>query len=170
MKTPSLFHNPPQARGFSLVEVTLAVGIVAFAFIPVLGLLPVSLEMTRSISEKTHQARILQRLTALAQQTPFAALDQHLTGQVFFFDGDAELLEQRAEGAGEPAAFVYSAVIVDSPGSGSGATSDNRGRLGLSDAKNRFLAVRIARLRNAAQSGPAGSVWEIPFAVSDVRM
>ncbi len=46
------------ARGFSLVEVVIAIGIVAFALLAVLGLLPVALGTNRDATQETEAANI----------------------------------------------------------------------------------------------------------------
>lgn len=52
------------ASGFSLVEVTVAIGIVSFALLAVVGLLPVGL---KSIKSATEQSAAANTLTALAE-------------------------------------------------------------------------------------------------------
>lgn len=43
----------PQPSAFSLIEVTIALGIAAFAFVAILGLLPVGLQTTRTAHEQS---------------------------------------------------------------------------------------------------------------------
>jgi uncharacterized protein (TIGR02598 family) len=72
------FHHLQRRRrstaGFSLVEVALAMGIVAFAFIPLLGLVPMGLNTSRQAIDTTIQAQIVQYMTDQAQQTNFSSL------------------------------------------------------------------------------------------------
>lgn len=63
-----------QAAAFSLIEVTLAIGIVAFAFIPILGMLPTGLGVFRNAMNVSVSAQIAQRLVSEAQQSDFDAL------------------------------------------------------------------------------------------------
>lgn len=62
---------PPQDAGaFSLVEVVLALGVVAFAIVAILGAFPAGLHTSRSSQNETRAAQIAQDiLTSLASQT-----------------------------------------------------------------------------------------------------
>lgn len=73
--TPSMSPSPLRgARGFSLVEVVLAVGVVAFAFVAILGLLPAGMTQFRQAVDTTVCAQIAQRVIGDAQQTNFDVL------------------------------------------------------------------------------------------------
>jgi uncharacterized protein (TIGR02598 family) len=61
-------HQQSRERGFSLVEITMAIGIVAFAFIAIFGLVPVGLASFRSALDTSVRAQIAQRLVFDAQQ------------------------------------------------------------------------------------------------------
>jgi uncharacterized protein (TIGR02598 family) len=63
-----------RCAGFSLIEVVLAIGIMAFAFIPLLGLMPLGLNTSRQAIDTTIDAQIVQQMTSLAQQTNFSSL------------------------------------------------------------------------------------------------
>lgn len=52
------------ARAFSLVEVTLALGIVSFALVSVLGLLPVGLRSIKNANEQAGAANVLNAIAA----------------------------------------------------------------------------------------------------------
>jgi len=69
----------PQAA-FSLVEVTIAIGIVAFAFISVLGLIPTGLNDSRQAIDATVGSQIMQRVVNEAQQTDFDQLIKDYAG------------------------------------------------------------------------------------------
>lgn len=58
-------------RAFSLVEVTLAMGIVGFAAATVLALLPTGLKSLRNSIEQTVESQISQQITSDILQTPF---------------------------------------------------------------------------------------------------
>ena len=66
----------PRSRqaGFSLIEVTLAIGIVAFAFISLFGLLPTGLNVFRGAIDTTLGSQIVQQTTDQYQQTDFDEL------------------------------------------------------------------------------------------------
>jgi len=77
----SRFRRSNQA--FSLIEVTLALGIVAFALLPLVALLPVGLDSQRDAIESTTNAQILQTITGDLQRTEFDQLvnSEQLTTQ-----------------------------------------------------------------------------------------
>ena len=58
--------------GFSLVEVTLAMGLVSFSLVGLMGLLPVGLSNFREAMELQTQARIAQQIAAEFQLMPFS--------------------------------------------------------------------------------------------------
>jgi uncharacterized protein (TIGR02598 family) len=60
--------------GFSLVEVVLAVGVVAFAFVGILGLLPAGMHQFRGAIDDTVCSEIAHQVIADAQQTDFDTL------------------------------------------------------------------------------------------------
>lgn len=69
------FIHPSSALGFkpgskrrsafTLIETALALGIVAFALVPVMGLLPIGLQTSRNASDLTISAQIAQRLAGM---------------------------------------------------------------------------------------------------------
>jgi uncharacterized protein (TIGR02598 family) len=56
-------NRPFHALGFSLVEVTLAIGIVAFALLAITGLLPVGLKSLKESDENAAAGALLQMVT-----------------------------------------------------------------------------------------------------------
>lgn len=71
--------TPPSLRvrrrnGFSLVEVAMALGIVAFAFTALLGMLPLGLSMFRDAMETSVTTRIFERVGGDLQQSDFDTL------------------------------------------------------------------------------------------------
>ena len=74
---PSRFpfrRRSPGSPGFSLVEVALALGLVSFAFVSLLGMLPSGLNTFQSAIDTAVGAQIIQRVVGDAQQTDFEAL------------------------------------------------------------------------------------------------
>lgn len=68
-------HNPSfSSAGFSLVEVTIAIGIIAFAYVTLLGLLQSGLVSFREAMDRTISAQIAQAILNDKRQTPFADL------------------------------------------------------------------------------------------------
>jgi uncharacterized protein (TIGR02598 family) len=76
-------------RGFSLVEISLALGIIGFAFIALLGLLPVGLQTFRSAIDTGNEARIVQSFFSMLIATDFANIDEldfATSSEIYYFD------------------------------------------------------------------------------------
>ncbi len=65
---------------FSLVEVTLALGIMAFSFTSIIGLLPLGLTVFRQAIDVSVSSQIVQRVANDAQQTDFSLLIGDVSG------------------------------------------------------------------------------------------
>ena len=61
-------------RGFSLIEVTIAMGVVSFALIALFGLLPTGLSTFRSSIDRSVASQIAQNIISQARQTDFSSL------------------------------------------------------------------------------------------------
>lgn len=68
------FRVHSNQRGFSLVESTLSIGVVAFAFIAILGLLPAGLTVFRQAMDTSITAQIAQRVAADLQEADYFTL------------------------------------------------------------------------------------------------
>src|SRR6185369_7455030 len=67
-------HSSSNERAFSLIEVVLAVGVVAFAFVAIMGLIPAGMGQFRQAIDTSVCSQIAQRVMNEAQQTGFALL------------------------------------------------------------------------------------------------
>ena len=65
--------KPPQRRGFSLVEVTVAIAILSFCLLTLLALLPAGLISTTDSLQKTSAAGITSQIAADLRDTPLAS-------------------------------------------------------------------------------------------------
>lgn len=96
-----------RAKAFTLIEVTLSIGIVAFAFVAMMGMLPVGLSAYNNAVDATIEAQIAQKLFSEAQQIKFEDLDSISGGR--FYDEEGGLIN---EGQTWPEqAFVYHARV-----------------------------------------------------------
>lgn len=93
----------PQAAGFSLVEVVLCIGIVAFAFLAIFGLLPVGLTTFRQGIDNTLGSQIVQRLVSEAQQTDYPTLIATAAYQRYFDEQGNEVISSKD--------YIYAAEI-----------------------------------------------------------
>lgn len=67
--------------GFSLVEVVMAIGIIAFAFVALLGMLPTGLNTFRKAMDTSVSAQIAQKIAGELQETDyFTLLEQAKNG------------------------------------------------------------------------------------------
>lgn len=101
--TPSSFGRRQKAGGFSLVETVLSLGVVAFAFLPLLALLPMGMSTFRKAMDASVTAQISQRIVNEAQETDFATYIA-TTPSVRYFDDEGE--ELTASGA-VPVGAIY---------------------------------------------------------------
>lgn len=88
---PLLPSRQPELRklGFSLIEVVIAIGIVSFAMMAILGLFSVGLQSNRESAEDTTLALMSQQMNAWSRSQPFTNLTASNT--VFFFNAGGEL-------------------------------------------------------------------------------
>jgi hypothetical protein len=63
-------HPHPPRAGFSLIEVTIALGIAAFCLITVFGLLPIGLDSSQNAAEQTTVSGIATAISADLHSTP----------------------------------------------------------------------------------------------------
>lgn len=72
---------------FSLVEVVLAVGIMALGVVTILGLLPHGLEMSRKTANEMAETRIVEHIIGELQNSNWAMLDDpNFSSQIRYFD------------------------------------------------------------------------------------
>lgn len=88
---------------FTLIETVLAIGIVSFAFVALMGLLPCGLQVFRKAMDTTLEGQMVQHLTGQLNQTPYNDLAQ-LQGQDFWFDEAGGPVAESSEG-------IYSASL-----------------------------------------------------------
>jgi len=82
--------------GFSLVEITLAIGIIAFAFVALFGLLPVGLSTLRGAIDTSNETRILQNFVGKVQVTDFneiKSLSFPTSNEIYYFDEEGSFID-----------------------------------------------------------------------------
>lgn len=122
---PQFGKKPRGSRGFSIVEIALALGIVGFAFVGLMALLPAGLSTFRTAIDQTNEGRIMESLTTQTQAAEFSNVPKQFDFQqsnaVFYFDEEATFIRQGTAGYGglnatEKLAALYSAKIFVNPG------------------------------------------------------
>src|SRR4051812_19593 len=98
MDKSSLFlHRPKRDGGFSLVEVALAIGIIAFAFVSLFALVPTGLTTFRSAIDTANETWIMQGINSMVQTTDFAKIDDlnfKSKGEIFYYDEEGKLTDR----------------------------------------------------------------------------
>ncbi len=87
-----------RTAGFSLVEVTLAIGIIAFAFVALFALLPVGMTTFRAAVDATNDSIILQDMNAMVLVTQWAKIDEldsKRSGEVYYFDEEGRRTDSK---------------------------------------------------------------------------
>jgi len=82
---------------FSLVEVTIALGIVSLAMLSVMGMMPVGLSTMRAAMDQTTEAQIARRISGEAALIPFDQLDAYAAAGPYFFTQDGTLQSVKNE-------------------------------------------------------------------------
>src|SRR4026209_237612 len=80
--------------GFSLVEISLALGIIGFAFVALLGLLPAGLNIFRESVDTANETWIMQDLNSMIQVTDWSKLDGmsfESSGEIYYYVEEGRL-------------------------------------------------------------------------------
>jgi uncharacterized protein (TIGR02598 family) len=137
------------AAGFSLVEVTLALGVAAFCLIGLFGLLPLGVQTNQSSSSQTAAASVLSSVVADLRATPKTnptSLQYEITfgaAKILYVDG-----EGRAVVPANGNAISRYRVTITFPPSPSGSFAPT------------FVSLKVSwpALVDPATSTPAGSI------------
>ncbi len=81
-KMPSF---PRSRKAFSLVEVAIAMGLITFCMVAMLGLLPVGLSTFRAATEATIESQIVNQIASDAALMPFSKLSDFAGGKSLLF-------------------------------------------------------------------------------------
>ena len=109
---------PAYVRAFTIVEIMLAIGIVAFAFMALLGMVSVGLDGFRGALDTSVRSQIAQRLVTDAQQTDFEKLLAQ-TGAFRYFD------DEGTEVAAEVSIYTAAIEVEESTELPKASVSDN---------------------------------------------
>lgn len=82
---PMLGANTFQ-RAFSLVEVVLAIGVIGFGVLIVLGLMPVGLNTMRQAMDNSTEMQIVKQISGEALLMPFSQLATNFSDKTFYYD------------------------------------------------------------------------------------
>lgn len=102
---------PRYRLGFSLVEVTLALGVVSFALLALVGVMPAGLSTMRQAADKLVESQVVRQLGADALHTPFSKLSSRFSGVSMYYD-DAGLALSNAS---DPGVRYRASVVLAQP-------------------------------------------------------
>lgn len=131
------------ASAFSLVEVTLALGIVSVSLLSLIGLLPAGLGVLRESMDQTVHAQIVQRIASGLVTTDFASLGHGTLN----FDQDGQLLDNGGASA------QYRATLQESDPSLPGLTGEED----VAQMQGHLKRIRIGISRANIPNAPV--VW-----------
>ncbi len=78
------------SSAFSLVEIALALGVISFAFVALMGLLPIGMTLFGNAMSNSVHAQIVQRVISDAEQTDFPTLASAGTIPPRYFDDQGD--------------------------------------------------------------------------------
>jgi uncharacterized protein (TIGR02598 family) len=156
-----------KARGFSLVEVTIAMGITAVAMVSIMGMLPRGMQTMQRANDKAIEARIHQQILGELQLTPWEAasgggpspIDAYDKTVRYYDDQGIELLESQ-KGARE---HIYTARVNlpktgdKLPASVGGGTSAGMQVLGQTGADRKLMRLVIVEVTSIVDPAFLGS-------------
>lgn len=101
--------RPRRAAAFTLVETTIAMGIVAFAMVPILGLVPMGLSTFRNAISFTAEAQIAQGVSNEILLTDYELVtSKYATPQTSYYSDEGENLDN----SGDPRALYQVKVVL----------------------------------------------------------
>lgn len=137
-------------RALSLVEVTISLGIVAIALVPVIGLMGVGLNSARESVNDSRLSAMIRVVSDDLRARPFALLVAELQSAgttSYYFDEEGMILPPSGAGAA-----IYRCTVVQVPLSPSDATLDGS-------------LVRLRMDFSLPQQGESG-LAVVPFAIA----
>ncbi|MBE2204634.1 MAG: Verru_Chthon cassette protein B [Chthoniobacterales bacterium] len=85
------------SRAFSLVETVLALGIVSFGCVSIMGLLPCGLQVFRKAMDITLEGQITQQVVGQIGQSPYDRLAADFHGKTFWFDQEGNAVAKESD-------------------------------------------------------------------------
>lgn len=142
------------ARAFTLVEVVIAIGIVTFAVLPIIALLPIGLQAMHDAMGSTVRTQIADSLLAEVELLPFDVLSTYTNGVTKYFDPDGKPMSAPLSARYKAEIFVSDPVYPGAPSSAADSLLN--------------LQIRISDARTGGASR-IESIQNVLAARSDVR-
>jgi uncharacterized protein (TIGR02598 family) len=96
---------------FSLIEVTISLGIVAFAMVPIIGLVSAGMKSLRESMDETVRGEIVREISGEALRVPYTRLSEEFQNKTLFFDDEG--VQQSSSNAST--IFVATTVLAAPP-------------------------------------------------------
>lgn len=145
MVTPLPESLRTRLRAFSLIETVIAMGIVGFAFVGIVGLLPCGLQVFRKAMDATAKAQMVQHLVGEAGRMSANELEQ-MGSTSFSFDENGN-----AVAADSPASLYVAEVSLRKHTTMPGTVSFNNPELA-------GLSITFRRKQEENATSPLGTV------------
>jgi uncharacterized protein (TIGR02598 family) len=85
-KRPPAFSIFRVLRAFSLVEVTMAIGIISVSLLTMLGLIPIGLNGLKSAADDTVRAQVSQHIASKLLLLPYSQIDAYVDQMPLYFN------------------------------------------------------------------------------------
>lgn len=93
-------NSTGSVSGFSLVEVTLSIGIIAVAFVALLGLLPVGMSTFRGSIDASNEMWIMQGFNSMVMTTDYARVKdlsfEQPKSDIYYFDEEGRRVDTKS--------------------------------------------------------------------------
>jgi len=137
-------------KGFSLVEVALALGVVSVALISLLGMMPIGLSTFRDSMHATVQADVLRKLNGQFLETPFSQLKDS-TSMLYFSDESVEVADRNSALLGVTYTVSTNTALLGG------------GSAGYSNSFLKTVLVRFYTKADLAKGAPTASITNVVY-------
>lgn len=139
-------------KGFSLVEVVLAVGIMAMGVVTILGLLPHGMEMSRKTANEQAETRIVEQLVGEMQSADWTTMGGLLgsgSGEIkAYFDDQGLRLANTGVDAGSQMVYLARVIFADQSDVTNGAPLPGKDYKAVPNKNLRRITVEVAVTQN----------------------
>lgn len=138
-------------KGFSLVEVVLAVGIMAMGVVTILGLLPHGMEMSRKTANEQAETRIVEQLVGEMQSADWTTMGGLIGGgseiKAYFDDQGLRLLNAESS-VGSGLVYMARVLIVNNSEIDQGAPLPGKNNNAVNNKNLRRVTIEVAATQN----------------------
>jgi uncharacterized protein (TIGR02598 family) len=89
-------ESRPRSLGFSLIEVAISLGIVAFAFVALLGVMPSGLSSFRTAIDNSNESWIMQGMNSMIQVTEWQKI-KDLESETYYYNEEGRMTDTKAK-------------------------------------------------------------------------